>query len=639
MSVPADRTNPLLGAALLIFGGLASLGVAGCGQPEGLDPGVQGEDDGNGAGQGSGSDGIVAEVTGFALSVEMAEAADVAGFDVRVRRVACQPGEVVPQFEAEEHVMLAGNFVPGEAGDLVNAPFAAGSEHPAADQFFTVAAGCYSVSVTPVTAAGTASEDCLGARVAEVVVHDGETTEITVVIQCEGEGVGGLDVIVVVNRPPFIKHVEYRPSKLTPACEPVMICASATDPDGDPIDIVWEHTAGAPFSVGPEQAFLDGGPGEVTSCVQVVGSEPAYHLLTVRAYDMAWHNGQPIRIEELLALQGEARQSNDSLEMPLHVGSRRHGEPSCDSPPEPPCNDRPHNCHTCPFEHHDCGECDLERDRLECRCPNPTSDCTECDPNHGRYECRCPHPTSDCGECDPRQQMPVCACEHETNDCGACDSDDSGCPPVCNGPTTDCGPCDPAQHLPICTCEQETNDCGECDSDDSGCPPVCIPPSNDCGPCDPQREMPVCTCDHDTDDCGECDLDDSGCPPVCDDPTDDCGDCDPRRLLPICTCVRDTNDCGACDFDDSGCGPVCDGGDLGPDGDCDSDGVPTAPRTPTARTSSTRTPTTTSSLTAWSGASDPARRWTPTRTAPSTPWTMTRTATRCWTSMRPGTPT
>ncbi len=323
----APRISLLAGALLL---------AAACGRMDGIPlsgPGTDGRSAEAGA-----MEGITTETSGFALHVEMPLDADVDGFDVSVRRVACHPGEPVPHFEAMEHVGLSGDFVPGGSAELINNPFDVDSAHPAADRFFLVEAGCYEVAVNPVTAQGWASADCMAATARGVAVHDGSTTEITVVVQCSGGAptAGGLDVIVGVNRPPHLKHVEYRPSKLTPACEPVTLCACALDDDLDPIDIEWVHTLGDDFTTGPDVALLEGGPGEVNSCVHLVPAGPGYHVITVTAMDMAWLNGQLVSMEALLAAQGDPQPSRATIDLPLHVGPSRHGGYDCDSPPPVP---------------------------------------------------------------------------------------------------------------------------------------------------------------------------------------------------------------------------------------------------------------------------------------------------------------
>ena len=524
-------------------------------------------------------------------------AGTVEGFEVRVRRVACAgagaggAGGAPPAFEAVEHVELSGAFVPGGSEALVNAPFAAGSAHPAADQFFLVDAGCYDVTVVPVDEVGSPTTGCQAATVGGVEVLDGETSEITVVIQCNGGApqVGALDVIAAINRPPFLQHVEYRPSKMNPACAPVMICARASDADDDPLDISWEHTTGDAFSVGPDLASLEGGPGDVTSCIQLVAAAPGYHVVTVIVHDMAWSGGELVTIESLLAAQGQPHRSRASLELPLHIGQARAGGESCLSPPDPPVCDAPTtDCGRCDPHRarpecachgatNDCTVCDPNRARAECVCHGPTHDCSVCDPHRARPECDCAGPTSDCTVCDPNRGRAECACAGPTNDCTVCDPNRARPECGCAGPTDDCTVCDPHRDRPECECPAPTNDCTVCDPNRHRAACGCAGPTDDCTVCDPDRHRAECACAVPTNDCGVCDPnpDRDGCD--CDLPTTDCGVCDPNGARPECTCERDTNDCGRCDLDRSGCGPQppqCLGGDVGPGGDCDGDRVP-----------------------------------------------------------------
>jgi len=256
-----------------------------------------------------------------ALSVDILGASDVSGLRIAIDRVACEQETFSPYSEGRD-VALEDTLLPDEPGYIGN-PFAAESGHLFGDGFFWLAAGCYDVLVTPITAAGTESEDCTGAAVQAAQVLDGEVTEITLVLLCLGPGFGGLDVAGVLNHPPIIEVISYAPSKFVTLCEPVTICARASDPDGDPLEFVWSDGSTSVANVGP---------GELAeSCIEVVSTVEGTEMISVTVYDLNSGVGDFVHLETLVSPE----LSRDSAELPLHIV---WCDPTicCAPPPEPP---------------------------------------------------------------------------------------------------------------------------------------------------------------------------------------------------------------------------------------------------------------------------------------------------------------
>ena len=195
--------------------------------------------------------------------------------------------------------------------------------HRFADIFSPLAAGCYEVSVLPLDAAGEVVEDCSAAYLPLVRILDGETTEVVVVSQCEGDPVGAIDVIVAINHPPQIEDFSFEPSKFVLTCEAAQLCVTASDPDGDPLEFVWAVEGDPVPDVGPHTSRNDESDGVWTNCVEVAVGDPSSISVTVTIYDRLSEAFGGGRIEDLLAEQGGG-ESHESLNVPLHTGADIH---------------------------------------------------------------------------------------------------------------------------------------------------------------------------------------------------------------------------------------------------------------------------------------------------------------------------
>jgi len=240
------------------------------------------------------TEGLEPESTQLRLVIAAPQETDVAGLRIWIERVPCGAEAIVPLSRSVDLPLegpMAGDLVPG----AIDAGLDAGDEYYFADSFHVVPAGCYDVGIVPLDAAGSPSADCEPATLEGVVVEDGETTEVVLVSECQGdnEPVGGLDVVgaLDLNMPPqiLIEGASYWPSKFDPGCHGVIVCVSASDPDGDELQWVWEQTGGdrlfdAPVVLG---TALDGGV--ETQCVGIVPAEVGQFAFQVTVYDL--HDG------------------------------------------------------------------------------------------------------------------------------------------------------------------------------------------------------------------------------------------------------------------------------------------------------------------------------------------------------------
>jgi hypothetical protein len=204
--------------------------------------------------------------------------------------------------------------VPDGIPDLANHPLDSSSKHAFADDFEVVPAGCYDVSTRPVLDGGAT---CHEAHKSKVKVLAGKTTEVFLINQCDGMDPGALDAIAAINHPPVLTDVDFRDSKFVATCGDQIICATAYDPENDPLRFTWKATGG-PAVAGPfDVSSTTGGDGSVTQCVRYIPSAPGTVSLTVTVFDLLHNNDSmltPETVEQWLADQGYPNESRAHLD-------------------------------------------------------------------------------------------------------------------------------------------------------------------------------------------------------------------------------------------------------------------------------------------------------------------------------------
>lgn len=255
------------------------------------------------------------ERTGFALHFPELAGTDAVGVRVTATRTACDPSDYFDASAVSEYPFLISSSLEGFP-NYAN-PMASSSTHRFADVFMMLPVGCYDIYAQPANFDGGPSGDCLAAWATDQRVTEGQVADVFLLVQCRGEATGAIDVTTVFNRAPSLVHLQYVHSKFVRACERVQICATATDPDGDPLTFRWSVMAGpATFTVVSDA--VNGS--SASECIELVPPVEGTYRFQVTVYDMMEANdGTLVRVEDWLSSQGYGSQSQDEQNFPLYV--------------------------------------------------------------------------------------------------------------------------------------------------------------------------------------------------------------------------------------------------------------------------------------------------------------------------------
>lgn len=243
--------------------------------------------------------------TGLQMQALISDGTDVENIAYTVQQVDCVTGS--PIGYAEYHyAVLSSDYVPGDIAELANNPLAAGSAHLSADAFVSVPAGCFDITSMPLGASGMASADCAVAKKSGVVVTAGETVEVLLINQCQGEDPGAVDGVSALNHEPILDEVWFGGDKFVCGSSG-MVCAQAHDPDNDPVELALELPEDSPCSA----IALPSDPG--MACWELQCTKFGKHTFAVVVYDQLAGESGPTRIEDWLATEGYANESHAQL--------------------------------------------------------------------------------------------------------------------------------------------------------------------------------------------------------------------------------------------------------------------------------------------------------------------------------------
>ncbi|MEZ4266201.1 MAG: hypothetical protein R3F39_07465 [Myxococcota bacterium] len=420
-----------------------------------------------------------------------------------------------------------------------------GDNHPFADLLAIVAPGDYVICARAMATAGDGSlvpsTHCGSVSGTATVVAE-QTTEVVLMIQCEGDPTGGLDVVVALNDPPQIDDLVIDPSKFITTCETATVTVFASDPNGDALNYTWSET------------LADG------TSVPLAGSGAT----------LSYGSLEP-GVHQLLVVVDDGHGATAQLSFPVHVSAGADCGPGFEGDCCVDSTDDGTGAGTPGCEDPDVTDCVCALDPFCCAvawdaiCVDEAiNDCgTVCDPGG---------PVCGDGTCDGGEDCGTCA-----DDCGACATCGDGicgntpgeacdtCPSDCGSCCGD-GVCDPAGDEDCATCEADCGACAACGDGICGNTPgeACDTCPSDCGSCCGDG---VCVSTQ-GEDCSSCPSDCGACA-ICGDeicgnsPGEDCNSC--------------PGDCGAC----ASCGDGVCGNTPGEDcstcaadcGACCGDGV------------------------------------------------------------------
>jgi len=281
--------------------------------------------------QGKSGEGSHSGETGLAIAVaaNTGGQTDIAQMRYSIDRVACADGEKIDALNRTITVKLESMMLPGGIEAFENSALDENSEHPFADDFEVLPAGCYNIDAMPLTKDGAESTDCAPAWARGIEVVDGATSEVALISQCKGAAVGALDTLVAFNRPPTLELVKYMPSKFISEGDTDVICATANDPNGDPVEFSWTNVG--PACDKPIVVANDTAGKSTTQCVSLTATMAGSFMFEVSIYDLLHdETGKLIRFETWLRDHGYPNASHDSLRLPLYVAANPGHEPSGD---------------------------------------------------------------------------------------------------------------------------------------------------------------------------------------------------------------------------------------------------------------------------------------------------------------------
>lgn len=221
---------------------------------------------------------------------------------------SCADSSVV----VKEDVPLEDQMIPEFFEELANNPLDENSAHLFADYFKVLEPGCYNVHAQPLNDYGEESRICHPAWKDDVIVHERETTEIFLMIQCDGTDLGALDVIAALNHEPFLEDVVFDDSKFVCGATET-ICMKGSDVDNDPLEFEL---------IVPNECTVTGPkpPHDEETCFEVTCRDYGRFDLIARVYDLAWKDGALIRIEDWLAAEGYPNESHSEINFWAYFG-------------------------------------------------------------------------------------------------------------------------------------------------------------------------------------------------------------------------------------------------------------------------------------------------------------------------------
>lgn len=281
--------------------------------------------------------------TGAMLSVDYFGDTDVVGFAFTIKESTDTACKLTGQGLDDQtyFVDLVDGIFPGQI-DHVEDYFDPETRHLGSDLFASMTPGCYDVTATPLSKipasvsdyetkpADFVSDSCSTTKNGGVNVESGKTSEVELVSQCEGDGAGALDSLVLINHPPTLLIETFE--KYNYECEITRVCATGYDINDDKVKFEWEKTKGAGMTKGdgkghnvsavsgyPKIVGFDDGHRIWEDCVDVWTKYTDTHEFSVTIFDLA-ADGKKMedKLEDWGVPSGDA-ESHFEMTFPWHT--------------------------------------------------------------------------------------------------------------------------------------------------------------------------------------------------------------------------------------------------------------------------------------------------------------------------------
>ncbi len=118
-------------------------------------------------------------------------------------------------------------------------------------------------------------------------------------------------MVAALNHPPELEDLKF--DKFNHECDKVKICATASDPDGDPLEFEWMQTDGPKLveeisPVAPKYPYCEDScddvddhktsDGAITRCIEMTLGEAGVYKFRLGVHDLYWTDGRLVRFPD-----------------------------------------------------------------------------------------------------------------------------------------------------------------------------------------------------------------------------------------------------------------------------------------------------------------------------------------------------
>lgn len=210
------------------------------------------------------------------------------------------------------HIPFQGGSL-GEFSSFVDMPVDTGADHEFSAMSWQLGEGCYYVTAQPVGPSKEALSGCSTARTPHTFVDAGQSQRLALISSCDSPEAGGIEVAGDVNHAPTVADVMIDEIGGGHTCDTIEVCATARDPDGDPMTMHWQVNAekGRPLHLpAPRRTERRG---RLTECVELTPGKGQWQF-EVSVRDQVEDGGRFVTFEDAyVARHGLVADSRDTV--------------------------------------------------------------------------------------------------------------------------------------------------------------------------------------------------------------------------------------------------------------------------------------------------------------------------------------